>query len=233
LPGDLGVPFLGVSDRDFGAVEGGECGSGGGRVLYDVPTRPVSAPSPCSIGSKLWPFSLLAAVVEQSAQLPLVIHFFVSFAMVCSLDAHYRSSANCGDIVTGEGLPDGETDRLFAGEALAHHPVAESSVAAEVEDKRETDNHAAEEAVVARTHMCSYQLLVEDELVEVVEPRGLDSAVELNPSRWLLGPRRMELIPLSLLPLVLHKYHSLFQRGKKKHTPSSESLAGHTRRRKP
>ena len=40
----------------------------------------------------------------------------------------------------------------------------------------DTDNHTAEEAVVASTSMCSQELLIENELVEVVELPGLDSA---------------------------------------------------------
>jgi len=83
-------------------------------------------------------------------------------------------------ITTGEGLPGGETDGLFAGEVLAHHSVAKSSVAAEVENLAETDNNgAAKEAVVARTPMGPHELPVENQLLEVVELLGLDSTDEL------------------------------------------------------
>ena len=98
---------------------------------------------------------------------------------MCSVRTPDRSGANCHHIATGKCLADSETDGLFAREALAHHAVAERSFAAEVEGWGETDNHTAEEAVVASTSMYSHELLIENELVEVVELPGLDSADQI------------------------------------------------------
>lgn len=121
-------------NRNFDVVEGDECSSGGRRVRCFV----------LLCFDAFWALNQEHAVallcLDRRSEIicPVTVgNLFLCpiYNIMCSISALYCGGTNCGDITASKGLTNGETDRLFTGEALAHHVVPESSVAEEVEDR--------------------------------------------------------------------------------------------------
>jgi hypothetical protein len=113
--------------------------------------------------------------------MPPVIHFLVPLIVLRSTRDHprhlpslpvlalRRGRAQAGDIRSGKGLGDGQTDHLLTGKHLVEDSRSEGLLA-KVEDGREADHHARVETITVASSLDSDHLLVDDELAAV---RGL------------------------------------------------------------